>query len=51
MGESSEMKELNDLINLAQCHRNPNSAQSLPTSDCRFITTKLDKTYITGKFC
>ena len=39
---------------MAQCHRaseDPNGAQSLPRSDCRFITTKLDKTYIAGKFC
>ena len=37
---------------MAQCDRtreNPNGARSLPRSNCRFITTKLDKTYITGK--
>ena len=48
-GDSSERKELNNLIDLAR--ENPNGAESLPRSDCRFITTKLDKTYIAGKFC
>ena len=49
-GNSSERLELNDLVDMAQYDRNPNGAQSLPRSDCRFITTKLDKTYIIGKF-